>query len=490
MKCVIVVGLLVTLLGHGFGSVLKCSLDGKDACIDKEEKAPPPPSEMPEEAARQTECLAGSEWESNCHYCRCADSGVAECLKQEACDDGVFSEPIQCKPNTTFQRDCNTCVCLESGLALCTVEYCRRSAVPDKPALPAGKECAPGSTWKSRCNDCTCTPSGYAACTEIACPEEENKPEIRCAPNTAWKNECNTCWCTDQGHAMCTKVGCATFNVADIDSAEDQEFVNGPLPKAKTTNGTCKAKAMFIKDCNVCWCNDDGTGYYCTRRVCVNELPDEPNIEEKPEELRIIKRECRPYEVFELDCNMCRCNPDGNSFSCTRRLCPDQDDFKNSSLVRTVRAVQEAPYKACQPGQEFRLDCNKCLCDNSGQDFSCTRIDCNAPTNGVRTKRGASNLEEVTADCTPGSTFEQGCNACKCTADGHHALCTNKKCVQEGQEKQPATDVRSSDAADPGFRCNPGEQFKKDCNDCTCSADGRSTFCTLRLCDQDITPGI
>ncbi|KAL0811704.1 hypothetical protein ABMA28_009148 [Loxostege sticticalis] len=390
MKCVIVVGLLVTLLGHGFGSVLKCSLDRKDACIDKEEKAPPPPSEMPEEAARQTECLAGSEWESNCHYCRCADSGVAECLKQEACDDGVFSEPIQCKPNTTFQRNCNTCVCLESGLALCTVEYCRRSAVPDKPALPAGKECAPGSTWRSRCNDCTCTPSGYAACTEIACPEEENKPEIRCAPDTAWKNDCNTCWCNGQGRAVCTKVGCATFNVADIDSAEDQEFVNGP----------------------------------------------------------------------------------------------------NSSLVRTVRAVQEAPYKACQPGQEFRLDCNKCLCDNSGQDFSCTRIDCNAPTNGVRTKRGASNLEEVTADCTPGSTYEQGCNACKCTADGHHALCTNKKCAQEGQEKQPATDVRSSDAADPGFRCNPGEQFKKDCNDCTCSADGRSTFCTLRLCDQDITPGI
>lgn len=32
---------------------------------------------------------------------------------------------------------------------------------------------------------------------------------------------------------------------------------------------------MFIKDCNTCWCNEDGTSYFCTRRVCVEELPDE-----------------------------------------------------------------------------------------------------------------------------------------------------------------------------------------------------------------------
>ncbi|XP_063833639.1 uncharacterized protein LOC135082810 isoform X1 [Ostrinia nubilalis] len=492
MKCVILAGFLMTLLGHGCGNVLRCSLEGTDAACSNDEEKVQSPVEVEEKPARQTECLAGSEWESNCHYCRCADSGVAECLKQEACDSGVFSEPINCKPNTTFERECNTCVCLENGLALCTIQYCRRSAVPKKSELPTGKECAPGSTWRSRCNDCKCTASGYAACTEAACVEQDAKPEIRCAPNTMWQNDCNTCWCSAEGRAMCTKVGCVSFADVKVEEiADDQDFISESsfqLPKAKTINGTCKAKAMFIKDCNVCWCNDDGTGYYCTRRVCVNELPEEPIVEEKPEELRILKKECRPYEVFELDCNMCRCNADGKSFSCTRRLCPDAEDSKNTSLVRTARAAQEAPYKACQPGQEFRLDCNKCLCDNSGQDFSCTRIDCNAPNNdGARTKRETSNLVEVSAECTAGSTFEQGCNTCKCTADGHHAMCTNKKCVQENQI---STDVHGSDAADPGFRCNPGEQFKKDCNDCTCSADGRSTFCTLRLCDQDITSGL
>lgn len=48
------------------------------------------------------------------------------------------------------------------------------------------------------------------------------------------------------------------------------------------------------------------------------------------QELRIIERDCRPDEVFELDCNMCRCNPDGKSFSCTRRACiePVDEEFK------------------------------------------------------------------------------------------------------------------------------------------------------------------
>lgn len=44
------------------------------------------------------------------------------------------------------------------------------------------------------------------------------------------------------------------------------------------------------------------------------------------QELRIIERDCRPDEVFELDCNMCRCNPDGKSFSCTRRACIEPVD--------------------------------------------------------------------------------------------------------------------------------------------------------------------
>ncbi|CAG9792943.1 unnamed protein product [Diatraea saccharalis] len=417
MKWMIVTGLLATLLRHGGGSAIRCSPEKDASCSTgsaKEVSAPPAVvSQTADSSAPQVECEAGSEWESNCHYCRCSDTGVAECLRQETCGDGVFEEPLQCKPNSTFVRDCNTCICLENGLALCTLEFCRRSSITKKPELPAGKDCAPGTTWTNKCGECRCSDAGYGQCDSAECKGKD-------------------------------------FNFDKVKYANNDDKQFSDMIKQSSRNNTkdviCVANRMFIKDCNTCWCNDDGTSYFCTRKVCVPELPDEPIIEEEnPENL--------------------------------------------TSLSRRVRAVQEAA-KNCQPGQEFRLDCNKCLCDNEGQDFSCTRMDCNAVNNnnngGGRSKRGTSDLEKISSECSPGSVFERDCNTCRCTTDGHHAMCTNKRCTSEVKPNTADSDVHSSEA-DPGFRCDPGEQFKRDCKDCTCSADGKSYFCTLHLCDDDIS---
>ncbi|CAG9792942.1 unnamed protein product [Diatraea saccharalis] len=396
MKWMIVTGLLATLLRHGGGSAIRCSPEKDASCSTgsaKEVSAPPAVvSQTADSSAPQVECEAGSEWESNCHYCRCSDTGVAECLRQETCGDGVFEEPLQCKPNSTFVRDCNTCICLENGLALCTLEFCRRSSITKKPELPAGKDCAPGTTWTNKCGECRCSDAGYGQCDSAECKGKEH--EMRCAPNSVWKNDCNTCWCISNGRPVCTLIECDTSTNFNFD-------------KVKYAN------------------NDD------------------------------------------------------KQFS----------DMNLTSLSRRVRAVQEAA-KNCQPGQEFRLDCNKCLCDNEGQDFSCTRMDCNAVNNnnngGGRSKRGTSDLEKISSECSPGSVFERDCNTCRCTTDGHHAMCTNKRCTSEVKPNTADSDVHSSEA-DPGFRCDPGEQFKRDCKDCTCSADGKSYFCTLHLCDDDIS---
>ncbi|CAG9792944.1 unnamed protein product [Diatraea saccharalis] len=455
MKWMIVTGLLATLLRHGGGSAIRCSPEKDASCSTgsaKEVSAPPAVvSQTADSSAPQVECEAGSEWESNCHYCRCSDTGVAECLRQETCGDGVFEEPLQCKPNSTFVRDCNTCICLENGLALCTLEFCRRSSITKKPELPAGKDCAPGTTWTNKCGECRCSDAGYGQCDSAECKGKEH--EMRCAPNSVWKNDCNTCWCISNGRPVCTLIECDTstnFNFDKVKYANNDDKQFSDMIKQSSRNNTkdviCVANRMFIKDCNTCWCNDDGTSYFCTRKVCVPELPDEPIIEEEnPENL--------------------------------------------TSLSRRVRAVQEAA-KNCQPGQEFRLDCNKCLCDNEGQDFSCTRMDCNAVNNnnngGGRSKRGTSDLEKISSECSPGSVFERDCNTCRCTTDGHHAMCTNKRCTSEVKPNTADSDVHSSEA-DPGFRCDPGEQFKRDCKDCTCSADGKSYFCTLHLCDDDIS---
>ncbi|XP_045540362.1 uncharacterized protein LOC106718672 isoform X1 [Papilio machaon] len=441
----------------------------------------------------EVQCLAGTEWKSNCHSCRCLSSGIAECFKEELCDTSITADPIPCKPHTVFSRDCSSCICLPNGKAQCTQAVCNRSNIPKKSELLSGKECSPGSKWSSQCNECHCTSEGYASCTEMKCPGQENEAMLRCAPDTVWMNECNTCWCTTDGRAMCTRMGCMVLPAIDFkENATEEPIISKVLRSdVKKENSTkaiiCSANRMFIKDCNTCWCNEDGTSYFCTRKVCVMEVPDEIT-EELSENARVIKQKCRPDEVFEMDCNMCRCNPDGQSYSCTRRACyPDDDVQKADSIVekkdkvssRKRRAPPQEPPKACQPGQEFRIDCNKCLCNNEGHDFSCTRIDCamlNSNNNGgVRKKR--ETTEEITTNCSAGAAFQRACNVCLCGADGQRATCTTHDCDQV-----KTSDGLNAPESDPNFRCNPGEQFKRECNDCTCSADGKSVFCTLRYC--------
>ncbi|XP_026728397.1 uncharacterized protein LOC113494310 isoform X1 [Trichoplusia ni] len=428
MKWSIFVCLVVCTARFCDGFALKCPPGVTDSSCT-EERIPTNTEEPSNSESSEAQCLAGSEWESNCHYCRCSSTGLAECSKLDICDKGAYAEPLLCKPNTTFQRDCNTCVCLENGLGLCTLSHCSR---PDSPV-----------------------PTHEVIEESLSEFSEPDVPTLK------------------SGHT---------------DAVVQKKKLS--TQKNATKIQVCEANRMFIKDCNTCWCNEDGTGYFCTRRVCVPLHPDdEQDIGGIPaEDLKVIKKECRPDEVFELDCNMCRCNPDGKSYSCTRRACEEHDDKKKVTLSRKVRAFTPEPPKACQPGQEFRMDCNKCLCDNKGQDFSCTRIDCNALNNnhnngfsGPRTKRESSPSQQVGEQCAAGSMFERGCNVCRCGGDARSAVCTLRRC-----EPAPA---RTPDA-DPGFRCNPGEQFKRDCNDCTCSADGKSVFCTLRLCDQDLTPDI
>ncbi|XP_039765140.1 uncharacterized protein LOC120637369 isoform X3 [Pararge aegeria] len=623
MKWVVLGSFVVCLATLSRGSALSCQPGSKDAqCISEntEKESTQPSSNVRErKKSRWAECLAGSEWESKCHRCRCSEEGHAECTRMDTCEKGDDGDPIRCKPRTSFKNECNTCSCLENGVSICTLIGCLSSLPPLQvlpeasttisPSMRQGKECLPGSKWNSHCNSCFCSEDGLPACTIMACKGQGDEPDSTCAPETSWKNNCNRCWC-DNGRAACTRMGCdgpivtdfkpsrtkrsegaepeivtslrihgngfskrsapickpnASFKVycnycecasdglsytctnqecmeRDVKdevevfmesegadhierhsvckprgifhigcntchcSADGLDFscTNKPCPlpddveifrelRASRTainekDVVCAANRMFIKDCNTCWCNEDGTSYFCTRKVCITDLPDEV-VEDKPEDGEKIKQKCRPDEVFELDCNMCRCNPDGLSFSCTRRACVPEEKGKKLSLNRRVRATAQGTPKNCQPGLEFRMDCNKCLCDNEGQNYSCTRIDCAAQNNngngGARRKRATA---QVATQCVPESVFSQDCNVCRCEADGNHATCSIKRCKDDNPEED--ADKELSPDSDLSFRCNPGEQFKRGCNDCTCSADGKSVFCTIRLCDQDITPTI
>ncbi|XP_060807391.1 uncharacterized protein LOC106135838 [Amyelois transitella] len=507
------------------GSVLRCTVDSKDPlCISENQDRV---SQLKKaDLPSGKECAPETSWKTECNSCKCNADGRAMCTLQ-FCPDESF---LSCAPGSMWKNDCNMCQCTANGRPVCTRMDCVPPSdildpvnfepevpenIPNKDSVNVKSNsintghkiskksvCKPHQEFQSECNSCTCSGDGLSySCTHNECLERDMTKEVEvfmesegvdhiekhsvCKARETFPIGCNTCHCNLDGtDYSCTNKPCPL--------PKDVEVFHEPKTTTSSTNKTviCEANRSFKKDCNICWCNEDGTSFFCTRRACVPLLPDEAD-DEKPEDLRIIKKECRPNEVFELDCNMCRCNPDGKSFSCTRRACVDQlDDFKinaSATIIRKARSSQE-PQKTCQPGTEFRMDCNKCLCDNEGQDFSCTRIDCNALNNngnaGNRNKRDAA--ERVPADCTPGSVFERRCNVCRCTEVGY-ALCTTNKCQEKDATDKPTTEVPGP-AVDANFRCNPGEQYNFDCNDCTCSADGKSIFCTLRFCDKSLSP--
>ncbi|CAG9792946.1 unnamed protein product [Diatraea saccharalis] len=369
MKWMIVTGLLATLLRHGGGSAIRCSPEKDASCSTgsaKEVSAPPAVvSQTADSSAPQVECEAGSEWESNCHYCRCSDTGVAECLRQETCGDGVFEEPLQCKPNSTFVRDCNTCICLENGLALCTLEFCRRSSITKKPELPAGKDCAPGTTWTNKCGECRCSDAGYGQCDSAECKGKEH--EMRCAPNSVWKNDCNTCWCISNGRPVCTLIECDTstnFNFDKVKYANNDDKQFSDMIKKYDKNGkdderviknflhnivkrsVCKPNQEFQSECNNCKCSPNGQQYTCTQNECLEkDMNKEVEVFMESEGVDHIERHsvCKPWNTFYIGCNTCNCNYDGTDYSCTNKPCPLPEDVELFHELRDMKPI--IPYE-------------------------------------------------------------------------------------------------------------------------------------------------
>ncbi|XP_045505563.1 uncharacterized protein LOC123701972 [Colias croceus] len=575
----------------------KCSETGYPRCSHNE--CPGQENEL------EFRCAPESVWKDDCNSCWCTSEGIAMCTRMGCPIMNVTDwngKPVKprigsvynrfihkhkhsikkrsrCEPNTTFEEDCNTCICSADGENFaCTLKLCHKpkeaNATDEKSLtdqnvtshkIKKRAVCKPNAKFRIDCNDCACAIDGQSySCTAEDCDKRVINDDVEvfkaeggpdhierqtvCKPRGIFYMGCNTCRCNvDGSNYACTNKPCPLPDDVEIFSELQILKTSGNTTKAVI----CAANRMFIKDCNTCWCNEDGTSFYCTRKSCVNLLDKSfKEIENLP-----TQKQCRPNSVYEMNCNICYCDSTGTSSHCTRRACLPEDSTKSSirrnfteirefSLRRNgtelpfrpniteksefpvrwnstelefilSRNMTEVPLrrkrsssqqksnpdettqsrvapiikgtpKACQPGLEFRMDCNKCLCDNEGQNFSCTRNDCAAINSngngGDRAKREVTSLNHT--DCTPGSVFEQGCNVCRCTSDGNHATCTMKIC-QESTEN----DINAPES-DPSFRCNPGEQFKRGCKDCTCSADGKSVFCTLRLCDQDMSPSL
>ncbi len=170
-------------------------------------------------------------------------------------------------------------------------------------------------------------------------------------------------------------------------------------------------------------------------------------------------------------------------------------------------------------GQSFKDkdDCNTCTCTESG--VACTLMLCVPPpfggsggggsggiggsgSGGVAGNggQGGSGGSIITPDAAVqgcvedghayavGETFKRDCNTCTCMADG--ASCTKMACpkpVDAGAEVSAAPDAARTCSYN-GRTYLQGESFNVDCNTCICTTNGMA--CTGAICFHDASPDL
>ena len=214
------------------------------------------------------------------------------------------------------------------------------------------------------------------------------------------------------------------------------------------------------------------------------------------------------FSIFVISCSRDGLNANGNRADAASDVAPD------------LSSVQPCNYQGAMYtlGQSFKEDCNTCTCTSSG--ISCTLLLCISWTGGASGNMGGASgnmggpggsggsggsggkigsggaggtiskpdaapqvclVDELTY--AVGETFKRDCNTCTCLADG--VSCTKMVCPSP---TDAAADLPRS--ADAGQTCSYGgrnyligESFKIDCNTCNCTSIGLA--CTGMACLHD-----
>lgn len=327
------------------------------------------------------------------------------------------------------------------------------------------RNCVPGTNWKEDCNSCFCTPNGVGACTEMACFNEyslqshrrrrsisdssrlQNEydnsaprihrpktkietpiaPRANCEPGTRWKQDCNSCWCSEDGFAACTLMACLSFNnnlhavsnrhnkqtmfksTGSPNSIPEEVDQHNRIRRSENTSPKCTPGTRWKEDCNNCWCSDNGFAA-CTLMACLHFNDNIHAIADRHNKQTLLK-------------------PAGS---------PNSEDVEQHNRVRR----SENTSSKCTPGTRWKQDCNDCWCTETGVGvctlMGCLHFDNNIkPHTSDRRRRSSSDTlvptrfhtsqPENEKKCTPGTTWMNNCNRCRCIAG--RAGCTRMMCL-------------------------------------------------------------
>ncbi|XP_049782593.1 pacifastin-like protease inhibitor cvp4 [Schistocerca cancellata] len=137
--------------------------------------------------------------------------------------------------------------------------------------------------------------------------------------------------------------------------------------------------------------------------------------------------------------------------------------------MRCIALTGEGGGRAhCVPGTTFMIECNKCMCGQSGRRAYCTKKNC---------------LKLLDDACVPGRVTQVECNTCICSAQGRWS-CTKKLCHGfKYEECEPGTIQKGLGDMAANQTCIPGTSFRIRCQRCYCSHDGVSAVCRRPPCN-------
>ncbi|CAB3249133.1 unnamed protein product [Arctia plantaginis] len=326
-------------------------------------------------------CFPGEEFEVGCKVCVCPDMG----LKEYASCNSMLCEAQTADEEESLMEDRHRRKTRNSDLAPRRVikyseseedddhshdndEFCKTYNLTDS---AENKECTPGSEYIIKCRVCICPYMGpitlfcrpmpvdryceqaYPGFNFLPMGRRNEKSEVfhypinSCHIGDVIQNECIQCLCTSNSFFECKLVDCNKTKVLEeYDVRPDQ---------------TCIPNQLYIQNLITCICKKDGTWPH---RSCLETFFSLPSA-------KLEKHSCKPNSYVKIDCNMCRCGPDGNIIEnrCTKNICEvkpsrriDMEDNSKQSNVYSNCILKNwyslAPCQFCYCVNENKLVCN------------------------------------------------------------------------------------------------------------------------------------
>lgn len=183
------------------------------------------------------------------------------------------------------------------------------------------------------------------------------------------------------------------------------------------SNITCKPNSLYLIDCNVCKCDTKGLiqATSCTNRHCTTD--NKADV-------------CRFGDFLRTDTEICLCS-DVNYYvdKLCRKINPKVIQEVNVTDVKLVTDIGFKANKKCTAFREYYVDCNHCVCDESGK-LICTKKDCRPKKDARKSENNLPSVRSLKEQCIPGKRYKFKCNTCVCTTK-KELSCTTMICKED-----------------------------------------------------------